>query len=123
MISFQGIVLSGGGARGPYGAGVLRGLRKYQSEKAVDVRNFYCGTSVGALNATLAAQGDIDKLTTLYSSLRTRDVIGVDSADISKIRVGFSAGRDLYHYFLKKYLRDVINNAADFSKLEASKLL
>jgi NTE family protein len=52
--SSTGIVLSGGGARGAYEAGVVLGLMEVlqPSERPFDV---LCGTSVGALNATYLA--------------------------------------------------------------------
>ena len=55
------IVLSGGGARGAYEAGVLRFIREILPRRLGFVPRFdiLCGTSAGAINATfLAATAD-----------------------------------------------------------------
>jgi len=54
MSGATGIVLSGGGARGAYEAGVVRGIMEVL-QPAQPPFQILCGTSVGALNATYLA--------------------------------------------------------------------
>lgn len=123
MDSYQGIVLSGGGAKGPYALGVLLALEKLHRERDRKLINFYCGTSVGALNATVAAQGGVSKLTALYEQLRTIDILGEKKSAISRLRLARTADRKPYHYFSNKALRATIERHVDFGALEDAHLL
>ena len=76
------LVLSGGGARGAYEAGVLRYLRGELAEAlgAQPRIDLICGTSIGAVNACfLASHADRpelqgDALVDVWRSLRLEDV-------------------------------------------------
>jgi NTE family protein len=61
------LVLSGGGAKGAYGAGVAAEL----VEHGLTIR-LVAGSSAGALNATMIADGRVDRLEALWRGL-TRD--------------------------------------------------
>src|SRR5216684_3879122 len=61
------LVLSGGGAKGAYEAGVAAGL----VERGVPIR-LVAGSSAGALNAAMIADGRLDRLEALWRGL-TRD--------------------------------------------------
>ena len=64
-----GICCAGGGAKGAWQAGALEALATHgPTVHAIS------GASVGALNATLFAQGDAQKLFELWSTMRRRDV-------------------------------------------------
>jgi NTE family protein len=63
-----GLVLAGGGAKGAYQVGVFRALRELGLDRQVSA---VAGTSIGALNAALFLQGDIDAGTGLWTSSRT----------------------------------------------------
>lgn len=65
----RALVLSGGGARGSYEAGVVTSLCR---DKQFDI---VCGTSIGAINASLVAQGDLDALSTLWHGIAARNII------------------------------------------------
>lgn len=119
MTNFRPVVLSGGGSRGAYGAGVLLGLQKFQRSIPTEV-NFYCGTSVGALNAVLAAQDDVDPLLALYSKLKTKDVIGADSSEVGVWGMTKAFSRDPFYYFDNKALARLITKHVNFKKLEAN---
>lgn len=112
--------MSGGGAKGPYALGVLLALEKYHLERGLTPVHFYCGTSVGALNAAVAAQGRTDKLTALYEQLRTIDILGEKESSISRLRLARTVGRKPYHYFNNKALRATIEKHADFDALVAA---
>lgn len=67
------MVLSGGGARGAFEAGVIEAF-----EQAGIVPEILAGTSAGAINATAMAIGmPAAELTTLWCGLRSRDVYRV----------------------------------------------
>ncbi len=63
------IVLSGGGARGAFEAGVLSGL---QDRVSFDI---VCGTSIGSINAALTAQRAFDELAQLWQTISTLKVV------------------------------------------------
>lgn len=68
-----GLVLSGGGAKGAFGAGVAAGLEEAGIEPRV-----VSGTSAGALNAAAVASGlGGDLLVELWAGLESRDVYRV----------------------------------------------
>ena len=58
----RGLVLSGGDAKGAFQFGVL----EYLHEKGKLDFDVLCGVSVGALNATMVAQGELDRLRDLW---------------------------------------------------------
>jgi len=70
-MSKRALVLSGGGAKGAYQLGVLEHLIK---NKGFDFQ-ILAGVSVGALNATMVAQGDYDRLKELWMGLRGNEDI------------------------------------------------
>jgi len=64
------LVLGGGGAKGAYQIGTMRAL----SDLGIACGSVY-GTSVGALNAAMYAQGDIDRAAALWQSLSLEDLV------------------------------------------------
>src|SRR5579871_2112628 len=107
-MNYQTIVLSGGGAKGPYGLGVLLALEKYNTKHKKDITKIYCGTSVGALNATIAAQGDLTQLTKLYSEIRTKNILGVSKSNLEGIPFWRRMDRKPFHYFDNTALKATI---------------
>lgn len=68
-----GLVLAGGGGKGAYQIGAYKALREMDIElEAV------AGTSVGALNGALIAQGSFDKALELWSNINVDQVMKVD---------------------------------------------
>jgi NTE family protein len=65
----RALVLSGGGARGAYEAGVASVLLEREQFDVV------CGTSIGAINAALAAQGGAPLLRELWGAVPARRLI------------------------------------------------
>ena len=88
----RGLVLTGGGARGAYQAGVLRGVaeiaRGLSCERLFSV---VVGNSAGAINAAyLAANADEpllapSRLTSMWGQLHARDVYRTDVITLGKI--------------------------------------
>lgn len=123
MSTYQAIVLSGGGSKGPFGLGALLALEKFRMERKKQITSIYCGTSVGALNAVMAAQGALPGLNELYMKLRTEDILGTTGSDVSRVRLAFNAGRKPYHYFKNDALRATVAKHVNFEALKESHLL
>ena len=68
----RALVLSGGGSRGAYEIGAWQAL----SELGVRLDGVY-GTSIGALNAALVAQGDLDDALELWRNIRVSQIMTV----------------------------------------------
>ena len=68
------LVLGGGGAKGSYEVGAIAALR----ELGIEAGSVY-GVSIGALNAAMYAQGDMEKAEALWSNVRLSDLIGPES--------------------------------------------
>ena len=66
----RGIVLGGGGARGPYEVGVWQAMRQLGMDYQI-----VTGTSVGALNGALMVQDSFDLAKEMWESLEQKDVI------------------------------------------------
>ncbi|GAK85910.1 phospholipase patatin family [Vibrio ponticus] len=70
-----GLVLSGGGGKGAYEVGVWRAMEQLGLAKDIAAVS---GTSVGALNAALFAQGDLTKAENAWLSMKPSDVLSID---------------------------------------------
>lgn len=92
------LVLSGGGARGAYQVGVLKGIAELFPETKVNPFQIICGTSAGAINASkLAVEADqfhsaVIGLERLWSTLNSSYIHKVGYPDIlrSSLRVFMS---------------------------------
>ena len=94
------LVLAGGGARGAYQVGVLRGLQKLGVlEQETSGLDTFVGSSAGAINTTMLATsaGDItagiSTLERLWGSVRAQDVFRTDARTIGA--TGARWARDL----------------------------
>jgi predicted acylesterase/phospholipase RssA len=65
----RALILSGGGARGAYEAGVVISLLEREQFDIV------CGTSIGAINGALVAQGDVAELERMWHSIAAAKII------------------------------------------------
>lgn len=88
------LVLAGGGARGAYQVGVLRGLQELGVlEPSVSGLDVFVGSSAGAINSTMLAAhaGDIDvgiaTLEDLWAHIRAQDVFRTDVRSIGSTGV------------------------------------
>lgn len=88
-----GLVLSGGGARGAYEAGIIRYIREElpQRVKARARFEIICGTSVGAINCCYLAASNHDPasqsklLTDIWERLRIEDVYKVGWSEVRRL--------------------------------------
>lgn len=90
-----GLILSGGGARAAYQAGVLRGLARVLGRTASPPFPVICGTSAGAINAaTLAVHADdfrrgVARLLRWWRAVEIDDVYRTDLRALSRYGVRF----------------------------------
>lgn len=73
-MTLQGLALGGGGARGSYEIGVWQGLKEVGWEAQI-----VTGTSVGALNGALIAQGNYDVSKELWLTIETEKIIQMEN--------------------------------------------
>ena len=89
------LVLSGGGARGAYQAGVLKGLAEILPEKNKSPFEIISGVSAGAINAAKLAcdiesfSNAVEKLNFLWSQISTDQVFKTDFLSMNKFSFGF----------------------------------
>lgn len=69
------LVLAGGGGKGAYQIGVWKALREYGADRNI---TGISGTSVGALNMVLFAQGDYGLAENLWKNITSDEILKVD---------------------------------------------
>jgi predicted acylesterase/phospholipase RssA len=74
--TFDCLVLSGGGAKGAYGAGVAKAVAAYRQLKKVRDPVCYIGASAGALNAYVLATGNADELIAFWQQATRTTILG-----------------------------------------------
>jgi predicted acylesterase/phospholipase RssA len=74
--TFDCLVLSGGGAKGAYGAGVAKALMAYRQLKDIRGPVCYVGASAGALNAYVLATANADDLIAFWQTATRRNILG-----------------------------------------------
>lgn len=119
-----GLVLGGGGTKGAYQAGVAKALKELKINITA-----VTGTSIGALNAALFLQNDVNQMAELYRNIDIKDVFSNDfeidtSKDIFDIRNIISL---VTEYFKKKgldntALRETLLKYIDIDKVYKSKI-
>lgn len=75
--TYDCLVLSGGGAKGAYGAGVAKALWEFRRIQKSTTQLCVVGTSAGALNAAVLATADANDLISFWTSTSNRKVLGV----------------------------------------------
>lgn len=129
-----GLVLSGGGARGAYQAGVLSAVAEIAT--ANHVKNpfkIYTGVSAGSINACfLAAHADefargVEKLRDLWSGITADQVFSTDFLTLGKmglkwigdLSLGKFSGLESHKALLDTTpLNDLLKNNLDFSRIQ-----
>ncbi len=108
-----GLALEGGGARGSYHIGVVKAYIENGYEF-----NGFVGTSIGAINGALLAQGEFEKLLEVWSNISMELLFDEDSAEILNIgKITLNAD---YLSNLNKSLAKVISSKGiDTTKLRA----
>ena len=92
----RALVLNGGGSRGAYEIGA------WQALDALGVRfSGVYGTSIGALNAALVAQGDLDGAVALWSTITLSQIMSVEDEDDFAIDHMVSRKRDVIPFLME----------------------
>jgi len=95
----RALVLSGGGSRGAYEIGAWQAF----NELGVKFDAVY-GTSIGALNAGLIAQGDLEKASDVWANITLKQVIGGEDEDFAIDRM-ISRKRDIVPFLMENAKR------------------
>jgi hypothetical protein len=119
---FDCLVLSGGGAKGSYGAGAGHALFSYYQLKGSRELCFI-GTSAGALNASVLACYDSSKLTDLWQrQVSNKSVLGTKKQWL-KTRFARHLWSKPFHLFSNDYLQNLIKQNVDFDRLAGKHLI
>lgn len=110
---FRALVLPGGGGRGAYQVGVIRAL----VERGLEF-DLAFGTSIGGINASILAQGNLDRLEELWGSIRGKDVFCLPSApQIGRLVLGHKLG-----LLDTSPLEELLRREMNLQRLKASKM-
>jgi NTE family protein len=116
----KAIILSGGGARGAYQAGVITAVGEIAARLSIKTPfQIYTGISAGAINATFLAAGahefsrSAEKLSQLWSDLHSEQVFRTDAVSLGKI--GF-------HWLGQLSLGGISNSSPNKSLLDTAPL-
>lgn len=122
----RALVLGGGGSLGAYELGAWRALRDMDVEF-----HMVTGTSIGAINAALIAQGDYDLVDRLWSTV-TVDHVMVDGINMYTEIEKYLNQRTELRAFLRRYAKnrgadisplvDLVTKSVDERRVRASKL-
>ncbi len=120
----RALVLSGGGSRGAYECGAWQAL----SEMNLRIDGVY-GTSIGAINAALVAQGDLDVAVKLWNSITLNQIVEMEDEEEINIDRMLTGMRDLIPFLLenaKNFRLDItplvklLHETIDEGKIRAS---
>lgn len=113
-----GLVLSGGGARGAYQAGVLKGIAEICREAGIaQPFPIITGVSAGAINAAyLAAQCDdfslaADNMVKMWSSITADRVFKTDALTAGRSGLKFLTDATLGAFYRKKFARSLLDTS------------
>lgn len=120
------LILSGGGARGAYQAGVLKGLSEILPEKKRTPFQIISGVSAGAINSVkLASEMEsfanaIERMTFLWSQMTPDQVFKTDFLSMNRLSLGlFGSGPKGFDALLDTSpLSQLIANNCDFSNIK-----
>ncbi len=117
------LILSGGGARGAYQVGVLKGLAEILPEKKKTPFQILSGVSAGAINcAKLATDishfgNAVEKLIYMWSKIKPEQVFKTDFLSLNKFSLGLFGAKKLNALLETAPLRDLILNSCDFEQI------
>ena len=107
----RGLVLEGGGAKGAFHVGALKAL--FEKGYAFDG---VMGTSIGAMNGAMVAQGDFDLLFRLWNNITPSAVLGLDDEYMSRLRERID--RDVIKYLWGELKKAVAERGLSTDKME-----
>ena len=95
-----GLVLSGGGGKGAYELGVWKALKELDLDKYIDV---FSGASIGAFNAILFAQDDMQSAENLWDEVTMDKLVPISKFELIKRGLELVIG-GRHPNFVKKYM-------------------
>lgn len=101
----RALVFSGGGSRGAYECGAWQAL----TEMNIRIDAVY-GTSIGAINAALVAQGDLNTALKLWENIRMDQIVSLEEGEYLSVERMIHRKRDLIPFLLenaKNFLMDI----------------
>lgn len=108
----KGLVLEGGGAKGAFQIGAYKALK----ELGIEI-NGVVGTSIGALNGALIAQGDEEIAHHVWSTINTSRLFQLTDAQYKKL-VNLKISTTEIPFFLGKIKEFVKNKGLDISLIK-----
>lgn len=127
-----GLVLAGGGAKGAYQIGAFKALKELKIDKYISV---LAGTSIGALNAMLLMQDDLELSESIWGTITREKILPIDEKDLNKKSFLISLGLKNIN-FIKKHMPkmisggnisreglDEIMEVLDFNKIKENKMV
>jgi predicted acylesterase/phospholipase RssA len=121
------LILSGGGAKGAYGAGVAKALDVFRTYRGIDHSVCYVGASAGALNAYMLASGSPDQLIDFWLEATNLSVLGVivRNARFQGLKrwVLTFASASPYSIYSNQALRSLISKTASLKTLKSPLIL
>lgn len=125
MATKTALILSGGGARGAYQVGVLKGLAEIlKKERIENPFQILSGVSAGAINsAKLASDIEnfdvaVEKLIHLWLQMTSEHVFKTDFLSLNKFSLGLFGDKKLNAILDTSPLRQLIEKNCDFSKIQ-----
>ena len=105
------LVLEGGGAKGAYQVGAIKALKELGFE-------FGCvtGTSIGAVNGAMFAQGDFNNTYELWKNIEVAKVLDFEEKYVKNI-YELNLDKDTIKYLLKKIGQTIKEKGLDTSKM------
>lgn len=113
MTKKTGLALEGGGSRGSFHVGAVQALidNGYEFSSVV-------GTSIGSLNGAMIAQGDFDKLKSLWKDINPATLIDIENEHIHKL-ANRKIDKKTLTYISQKTKEVIDNKGLDTAKLRA----
>lgn len=125
-----GLVLEGGGGKGAYQIGVWKALRELKIDNLIQGVS---GTSIGALNSVLFAQGDLEMAESIWMGITREDVLPIDNMELFTKGIKLFIGNKNINFikrFLPKLLEQgnvsregllhILNENIDYKKVNES---
>lgn len=106
-----GLVLEGGGAKGAYHVGAFKAIK----ELNIEIGGI-AGTSIGAINGALMAQGDYDLLEKVWYSINSYELFDLDEKAIEDLK-NFNIHDINFSYLLHQSKEILSNRGLDTSKI------
>ncbi|MDY3927922.1 MAG: patatin-like phospholipase family protein, partial [Clostridia bacterium] len=119
-----GLALGGGGTKGAYHLGVWQALKDMKI-------NVTCitGTSIGAINGAIIAQGDVDEAISIWKNISMSNIL--DTEGIENVTENLFDSKNIFKIMSAAYknngletapLRELLNSVIDEKKLRNSKI-